>query len=267
MKRWMFGWLWLLAGVALLLCWTAPAFAQYGDPQFAIESTSGSLWGELTSPYGTDHVGSVICDDFVDTVQEGSEHNYNSISANSLIMNSMQGIWSGNGYGSATQLYQAASALVLQVYHSSGLVQEELNWAIWALFDPSGAVAFMNTHQDSNSQAGCDAIFGAGSYQSGACTGGSGGYIGNALANGNADYLAGDFNGLVVYIPYGTGSGSGGPCMQTTPNPTDNYCDSQEFFGQVPDGGSALMYLGLAGLSCFGAMFRSRGRTKKSGLA
>ena len=43
----------------------------------------------------------------------------------------------------------------------------------------------------------------------------------------------------------------------------------QEMWGQipVPEGGSPLMYLLLAGITCFGAMFYSRRRTAMGGLA
>jgi len=43
----------------------------------------------------------------------------------------------------------------------------------------------------------------------------------------------------------------------------------QEMFGQVPvpEGGGALMYLLLAGIACFGAMFYSRRQTAMGGLA
>jgi hypothetical protein len=43
----------------------------------------------------------------------------------------------------------------------------------------------------------------------------------------------------------------------------------QEMWGQVPvpEGGAALMYLLLAGVTCFGAMFYSRRRTAMGGLA
>jgi len=255
---------WLAVAVTLVLCCTHPAFAQFGDPQFAITSATGSLWGEYTSPYGTDNVGNVVCDDFADSVYFGVEHNYNSISLNSLISLGMGGIWSasGNPYSSSiTTLYEAAGYLVLQIYGSSGLNQEYANWALWALFDSTDALNFMNGHQDVNSQAGCNAIFGAGSYSGGKCNGGNGGYIGAALAGGAADYGNGNgaFNNLVLYIPFN--KSLTGPCN------SPGNCDSQEFFGMVPEGGSAALYLLLAGVSCLGAMVYSRRQTARANMA
>ena len=262
MKRALFGSFWLVAVVAFLLCWTSAAFAQ-SDPQFAITGVTGSLWGEYTSPYGTDNasVGSVVCDDFKDTVYIGTEHNYTELSANSIIASGTGGIWSPTS--APSQIYAAAAALVLGIQQSSGQTQEFYNWALWALFDPTDALNAINSNLTHTSvdMLGCNTVFGSGSWNGSSCTGGTGGLIGAALANGLTDYGLGDFNNLAVYVPFGTGSSSSSPC--TSPG----HCDSQEFWGTVPDGGSALLYLVIAGVSCFGTMFRKRNRTTRASLA
>jgi len=260
MKRTLRSYSWPLVAVTLLLCLTAPVFA---DTQFAITSTTGSLWGEYTSPYGTNNaaVGSVICDDFVDTTYIGQNYHYNQVSANSLIQNG-GGVWGGNTYGNAQTLYAAAAYLALQIFSSTNLTTQQYeNWAMWALFDPTHAVAAMNS--GGVTAAGCDAIFGSNAYNNGSCHAvplGSGGLITTAISVGLGDYNNGLFDNLVVYLPQ-TNLGQNW-CGQA------GSCASQEFFGQqVPDGGSALLYLVLAGFSCFGAIFLTRNRTTHVGLS
>lgn len=251
-RRALRGSLWL-AVVGLLLCWTFPAFAD-NPTQFAITSVNNNLWGEYTSPYGTNNVGGVICDDIKDTVYLNTTHTYNAFSANSLIA-SGGGIWGPN-----QNLYAAAAYLVLQVYSTTGTAQEYASWALWSLFDPTDALNDMNGHNAD--QTGCNTIFGANAWNGSHCTAGAhnGGLIATALANGFSAFQQGAFNNLVVYVP--KNAGLSGWC--TTPG----SCDSQEFWGQrVPDGGSALLYLVIAGAACFGTMFRNRSENRKPRLA
>jgi len=245
---------WWLLGVAVLLFTGAlPALA---DTQFALTSTSGSLWGVGTSPYGTNNasVGSVICDDFKDDTYMNQNYTYHNESFSTLIAQG-NGIWGNNA-----SLYEAAAYLVLQVFTEPiKLNQEYENWAIWALFDPTDALTVMNNN--GVDQNGCNAIFGSGAWNGSKCTAGSGngGYIANAKLNGAASYASGAFSKLVVYIP------------QT--NQLQNWCGvagscaSQEFFGMVPEGGSAAAYLLLAGVFCLGAMFHSRRQSSRGYLA
>jgi len=247
---------WLMAGVmALLLCWASGAFAT----DFEVTGWTGQLWGEYTSPYTTNSsaVGNVICDDFKDVTYIGQNNTYNQVSANSIIAaNGVGGVWNSMG-GDGAQ-YAAAAYLALQIYRSSGVTQQYYNWALWAFFDSKDALAAMNS--SGVTQAGCSAIFGSAmSWSNGKCLGGTGGVIGDANSNGWADYLAGDFNNLVLYTPQ-NGLGTGW-CS------TPGTCKSQEFFGLVPEGGAALIYLLLAGITCFGAIFYSRRQTATGGLA
>lgn len=245
---------WLLTGVmALPLCWASGAFAT----DFEVTGWTGQLWGEYTSPYTTNSatVGNIICDDFKDVTYIGQNDTYNQVSVNSIIAaNGVGGVWSGVG-GSGAQ-YAAAAYLALQIYGSSGLTQQYYNWALWAFFDPSDALKAMNSNGVNS--AGCTAIFGSMAWAGGSCVGGTGGVIGDANKNGWADYLAGDFNNLVLYTPQ-NGSGTGW-CS------TPGSCKSQEFFGSVPEGGSALMYLLLAGVTCVGAVFYSWHQSTMGGL-
>ncbi|HVO62529.1 MAG TPA: hypothetical protein VMT53_16465, partial [Terriglobales bacterium] len=155
------------------------------------------------------------------------------------------GIW-----GSSRLLYQAASYLAIQIFQeSNSTLREYENWALWAVFDPTDALAEMN--QNGVNQAGCEAIFGTGAWVSNKCTAGTGngGYLANAKSSGPAAYSAGMFNNLMIYVPQNLALT--GPC--TTPG----KCDSQEFFGmvQAPDGGSTLLYLTIVSGVCFGAIF------------
>ncbi len=249
MKRTIFSCWWLAGVMALLLCCASSAFA--GSTQFALETTTGQLYGEYTSPYGTDTAGGVICDDFIDTAYIGQEYTYNQQSANSIIAGTSQGIW-----GSGME-YAEAAYLALQVYSSTGLTQELYNWALWSLFDPTAALGTLNGNHISSSD--CDTLFGSGAYSGGTCSYGTGGMIGAAIANGWADYLAGAFSNLVVYTPLT----NGGQEWCNSPG----SCQSQEFFGLVPEGGTAFLYLLLAGFTCFGAMFYSRRQTGMGSLA
>jgi len=237
---------WWMALAAVLLCMASPVFAQ---TQFTIDSTSGYLWGEYTSPYGTNNpgVGSVICDDFKDTTYIGTNYTYKPESFNSFI----SGVW-----GTSGSLYQAAAYLVEQIFTSSGLTQQEYNWALWALFDPTDALATMNAN--GVTQTGCNDIFGSGAYSGGHCNGGNGGLIGTAKTNGPT----GNYNNLVVYVPQNQ-SGSGW-CTQA------GLCASQEFFGillPAPEGGASALYLLLSGIACLAAICFKRAQTSRTDVA
>ena len=84
------------------------------------------------------------------------------------------------------------------------------------------------------------------------------GLIGCAMQSAAAADASGAFNNLVVYTPM---NGPNDPCGQ------GGSCVSQEFFGMVPEGGAVLMYLLLAGVTCFGAIFYSQRRTAMGRLA
>ena len=253
MKRAMFGSLCL---VALLLCWTSLAFAD-NPVTFSITQLNGSLYGEYTSPYGTDHVGNVACDDIRDTVNTNTPYTYNAVSANSIIAAGSGGIW--NAGAAPSQFYAAAAYIVLyDIFQKSGTQQEYGSWALWFLVDPSVALSKQNGL--GSDQAGCKAIFGSSAWSGAACnfTVYSDGLIGVATAQGLIAYGNGAFSGLTVYVP--KNSSGLGWCT-----PTDNSCQSQEFWG-LPDGGSAWQYLLVVFSGIFGVIY-SRRRTAMGGLA
>ena len=232
----------MAGAITVLLCWSLGAFAT----DFALTGWSGQLWGEYTSPYFTNNpsVGNVACDDFLDTSYVGITYTYKQTSATSIIQGSQNGLW---GQGSN---YEVGAYLALQIFQSSGnmLRQEYYNWALWSYFDPTDALAAMN--KNGVDSVGCNAIFGNGAYSGGKCTYGTGGLIGDAMGKAGAAYASGAFNNLVLYTPQVQGGNQF--CGQA------GHCQSQEFFGQVPDGGSQLAYLGLAALACVGAACYSR---------
>ena len=65
---------------------------------------------------------------------------------------------------------------------------------------------------------------------------------------------------IAFYTPVGCAGVGLGSCTQ-------NGQGVQEFGGKVPEGGAAAMYLLLAGVTCFGAMFYSRRGNPIGGLA
>ena len=82
-KIWnIFGYL-SLAALAILIG-ALPAYAD-NPVTFSITGLSGNLWGEYTSPYATDNVGTVACDDIRDTVNMNAPYTYNAVSANSIV--------------------------------------------------------------------------------------------------------------------------------------------------------------------------------------
>jgi len=260
-KIWnIFGYL-SLAALAILIG-ASPAYAD-NPVTFSITGLSGNLWGEYTSPYATDNVGTVACDDIRDTVNMNTPYTYNAVSANSIVSSGSGGIWSGapNPYANNTQkLYAAAADLALDIFHSTGVQQEYASWALWMLIDQHDAWVTHNL-QGQIDQAGCAAIFGASAWSGGHCSDSTAygdGLVGAAIASGISDFNANSFNGLTVYVPKNANGSAW--C-----NSNDSSCQSQEFWNLVPDGGTALMYLTVAGLSCFGAMYQRNRRLLAEG--
>jgi hypothetical protein len=127
-------------------------------------------------------------------------------------------------WGSQTKNYEAAAWLTLQMLSlnsNPGNASQVgyLSFAIWSLFDKS-ALNSLNSTQ----------LAGVMSW----------------LAKVPSNLTPAEFANFVLLTPQGCTNGPGS-------------CPGQEFLMMVPEGGSAAMYLLLAGLSCFGAMlFRRR---------
>jgi len=236
---------WLVTGA--LLCLTSGLFAQV-NLQLNDPPSNNVLDGIYVGAYSATSASGqtqVICDDFND------ESNYNQYS-----YNASSGFSTGNftntlwgGVVGAGKLYDEAAWLALGMLNQTGATQGYYSYAIWAVFASSSVASWLTNYGDVTA---CNTVFGSGSWGNSKCNVGSGGLLGSAAGQ---KFTAGEFSNLLILTPQGCkGSGS---------------CPEQEFFEPlpVPEGGSAVAYLLLAGISCFGAMFYSRRRTAKGGLA
>lgn len=218
---------WLLATVAVLILTTA-AFATSVSMTLT-SAGSNTLGGVYVGPYTATVNGvstSVVCDDFLDDsfVGESWQANVNSFSTLSFAK------WASSFPSTYVTLYEQAAWLTLQMLDPKNASQiGALQYAVWAIFDPA-ALNNLSGANLANAQAW--------------------------LASAAAQTLTiNQFSNFVVYtaIP-GTATCPGFTC-RTPP---------QEFLSiSVPEGGSLLAYLLLAGAVSFGAMFyQSRFGTK-----
>lgn len=194
----------------------------------------------------------IICDDFADEVYQNESWTASVTQANT-ITNSTTGLkWSTGGdlayWGvSNTNIVQGYDAMlylaqqVLPISLQNGQNAQTIgyySYAIWAIFDASAVYSYLKQN-DSNF-----------AYTWGQVEA----LVQTALGK---TYTQNEFAGWEVLTPQcGGGSSS---CTDGPP---------QEFFMYVPEGGSALVYLLLAGVSCMGAfIFRSRSpRTQRETL-
>jgi hypothetical protein len=245
--------------LALVLC---SAFAWCQDDSVTLTSAGSDPQGGIyMSPYYASVNGgattTVVCDDFADESNIGSSWYASAISMSSLttknVGDTLWGSWfgspAGGGFSASTIVtwYQQAAWLTLGLLSSpsNSLQQEYYSAAIWAVFDPNSV---LNWFKSNGNTAGCMAIFGN------SCTGTSASGT-SLLALAENDYKTGNYSNLVILTPL-TGK-NGSIC---TPALSGNgNCPAQEFFEVVAEGGSALLYLLLAGTACFAAIFfRSR---------
>jgi hypothetical protein len=127
-------------------------------------------------------------------------------------------------WGNQASNYEAGAWLTIQMLSLNGNPNNAtqvgyISFAIWSLFDKN-ALNGLNSTQ----------------------LAGVGMWLGKVPSN----LTLGQFANFVILTPQGCTNGPGS-------------CPGQEFFQVMPEGGSAAMYLLLAGLTCFGAMrFRRR---------
>jgi hypothetical protein len=127
-------------------------------------------------------------------------------------------------WGNQTANYDAAAWLTLQMIAlnsnpANATQVGYLSYAIWSLFDKAALNGLSSTQL-----AGVNAW----------------------LSQVPNNLTPSEFADFVILTPQGCTNGPGS-------------CPGQEFFMLVPEGGSAILYLLMAGLSCFGAMlFRRR---------
>jgi hypothetical protein len=171
----------------------------------------------------------VICDDFSHNVYAGESWTANVTNATALSTSLGSLLWGSSTAGGSmlggtysalqgyeSMLYLAAEMLPLSSNPKNSTEVAYLSYAIWAIFDSTAVYNWLSQHNDLSAWAQVQSL------------------AENAL---KGSYTTAEFAGWEILTPICT---SGCP---------------QEYFEYVPEGGSALMYLLLAGVSCFGAMF------------
>ncbi|HSZ63730.1 MAG TPA: hypothetical protein VK828_18160 [Terriglobales bacterium] len=216
---------WVVVGIALLC--SAPYVV--GQQTLELTGVNGNNYaGIYIGPYDI-QVGQngptygMICDDFNDDINIGSTWTAKPISvSSSTLSQTLFGSQSG-----ALQGYEEVAALSYAILfnNQSATTTSLMQYAIWAVFSPTQVQNWLKAND--------------GNYANDWATICS--WISWASQHGSQSLLS----EFVVWTPQNCQSGN---------------CGGQEFFQFVPEGGSALMYLLLAGIFCFGAMWiRSRG--------
>jgi len=243
-------WYWIAAAAAVV-CLASCAFAQveveltgpnpyyyYYDANYKADVSVGPYVGNVGNVTGAQ----IVCDDYTDEVWVGEQWkasilNFSSLST-SNVGNTMWGATLdatiAGGAGAVVQLYLEAAYLTEQLYTanaqnpgSNGAQVSALQYALWGIF----YVASHNSAQDA-------------AFWTNAPSGAYNIYKGLAGLNLSVSQFA----NLQLVTPL---NGQGGACG------SGNGC-AQEYFMLVPEGGSALLYLLLAGASCLGAIFLRR---------
>jgi hypothetical protein len=240
-----------------MFCIALPAFGQITT----IDFTSGytTTWGNFSGDFGAgiysatiDGLSSpgIICDDFNDEIVSGETWNATAIRASTLSSNLESTFFGGaiglNGYAEVATLVSALFNDTPSLYGLS-VTQAELSSAIWditsggTLLGPDGTAQELvgDLEQTANIPAEVTA-------------------------------LAGDTN-LWLLVPNPRSDYTGNAAGR---EPQEMWTSVQgatllrSNISNVPEGGTALIYLLLAGATCFGAVyFNSRSRLGKSEAA
>lgn len=236
-----------IAGSALLYL-GLPAFSQ---DVVSVDFTGGysTTWGNSSGDYGAGIYTAtingasspgIICDDFNDDVHSGEVWNAKAYQASSLASGNIGNTLFGNTIGLTG--YAEVATLVSMLFNNgssyagiTGISQSELASAIWDITTPGGVSGL-----DAKAKALVAAV--------------------ELAFNGNiskaTSYLAGLTNLWILTPDPLTGVGSGEPQEMWT-----------EYLN-VPEGGATFMFLLLAGMSCFAAMFfKYRAQLKKCEIA
>ena len=228
-------------GVVVLLCSAPRALGQ--ELQINNPPSTNIMDGIYVGSYGATDLSTggsvqITCDDFKDN-SDFNAASYTTTAFSSLGTSLGSTLWGSSG-ATLTQ-YEQAAWLVLGMLKQTGMQQGYYSYAIWAVFDSIDVANWFTSHGDAGA---CNAVFGTGAWGSGCNSkGGTGGLLAGATGQ---TYTLGEFSNVLILTPTGCKNGPGS-------------CPEQEFFEVVAEGGSAVMYLLLAGLSCFGAIFfRSR---------
>ena len=185
----------------------------------------------------------IICDDFGDDTHSGSTWNATVTSFSNLTSSSTS--W-GVAAASNTNLYGAAGYLFGQILSASTPYDKVVDtFELWALFDPTAVKNYLATTNAGSgapisTSALSDLLFGTATTP---------GLLASLLQQ---SFSASAYSNLIVLSP---NNKDGTICAAGQGN-----CAAQEFITfSVPEGGTALTYLLLAGLCCVGAMWmRSR---------
>jgi hypothetical protein len=220
---------WFLVAAAML--WAMPGFAQ--TLQINNPPSNNVLDGIYVGSYSATNVNTggsvqITCDDFKD------DSNYNKATyTTNTFSNLGNAIWgSGN-----LNLYEQAAWLTLGTLSNTGTTQAYYSYATWAVFDGIDVANWFTKYGDS---AACNQVFGTGAWSGSTCSSKvlAGGLL--ALVEGQS-LSASEFSNVLILTPTCTN----GP----------GTCQEQEFLTVVAEGGSALMYMLLAAISCFAAIF------------
>jgi len=225
----------------VVLCGGLPAFAQN---EVSVQFTGGytTTWGNSGGNYGAGIYSAtinganspgIICDDFNDEITSGEKWNAYAYQASSLTSSNIGETLFGSTVGITG--YAEVGTLVNMMFNSSttygsltGITQAELSSAIWDITAPGGISGLDAKAQ--NLVAAVEAAF-------------------NGNSSAAQSYLA-TLTNLWILTPTPLGPG-----------------EPQEMWTQglsVPEGGTPLMYLLLAGVSCFGAMlFNFKNRLRR----
>jgi hypothetical protein len=220
-----------LAG-SMLLCFGLPAFAQ---DQVSVQFTGGytTTWGNDSGDYGagiysaningSPSASGMICDDFNDEITNGESWTANAYQASSLNSSNIDETLFGSkigldGYAEIGTLVSMMFGNISTYGSITGITQAELSSAIWDI-----GVGGTLQGLDGTATALVAAVEKA---------------FGSNTSMAQA-YLA-TLTNLWILTPTPEGPG-----------------EAQEMWISVPEGGAAFLYLLLAGLACFGAMFRN----------
>jgi hypothetical protein len=220
---------WLLVVGISLLCMAPCVLAQ--QTQLELVGVNGNNYaGIYIGPYDIQVGGSsgatygMICDDFNDDIGIGSTWTAQPISVSGTTLSqTLFGSQSGALMG-----YEEAAALSYAILfgNQGSSANALMQYAIWAVFSPTQVQNWLKANDGSNYAADWQTIQGLIAW----------------AGQHTSQSLLSEF---VVWTPQNCQSGG---------------CGGQEFFQYAPEGGSALMYLFMAGVCCFGAMWiRSRG--------
>jgi len=223
--------------VALALMAFAPAIFGQSVKMSMTNPGNNVMDGVYVGPYGGTMNNSstqMICDDYVhDTYMNeswtGSVETFSNLTGARWAKSTAGGTLLGGNF-SSLQGYDAMAALATQMLALGSSSQNAkqvgyLAYAIWAIFNPTAVQNWLVGHNDG-------AVW----------------KIVQALAAGalKGVYTQGQFAGWEIITPTSCQANCGGSLPQ-------------EFLVHVPEDGSVLMFLLLAGGSCFAAMFyRSR---------